>query len=157
MNINLNEYKEVKKTEYDKHKKEGDKEYAETLRFGFKYFIMKRELLFLGGCIGSRTMLTVLSTNQLLLPYIGIICLIISLSFFYIYVFGSQTADKQLEWLGDKKIWWNELRAIHGYLYLVFAILAFNKNEYAWVILGIDTVIGLISWISHTYFKINFD
>ena len=44
MNINLDEYKEVKKTEYDKHKKEGDKEYAETLRFGFKYFIKKPKI-----------------------------------------------------------------------------------------------------------------
>jgi hypothetical protein len=42
MNINLDEYKEVKKTEYDQHKKQSDQKYAETLRFGFRYFIKKQ-------------------------------------------------------------------------------------------------------------------
>ena len=45
MSINLNEYKEVKKTEYDQYKKLSPKKYAETLRFGFKYFIKKELIL----------------------------------------------------------------------------------------------------------------
>jgi len=40
-NINLNEYKEVKKTEYDNYKRQNAKKYAETLRFGFRYYIKK--------------------------------------------------------------------------------------------------------------------
>jgi hypothetical protein len=42
MNINLDEYKEVKRSEYRQHKRKGNKEYAETLRFGFRYFIKKQ-------------------------------------------------------------------------------------------------------------------
>jgi hypothetical protein len=44
MNINLDEYKEVKKTEYDQHKKQSDAKYAQTLRFGFRYFIKKQKV-----------------------------------------------------------------------------------------------------------------
>ena len=55
---------------------------------------MKRELLFLLGCIGSRSLLTYISTNIHLLPYISIITFTISLSFLYIYIFGSEKADR---------------------------------------------------------------
>ena len=118
---------------------------------------MKRELLFLLGCIGSRSLLTYISTNIHLLPYISIITFTISLSFLYIYIFGSEKADRQLEWLGDKKIWWNKLRLVHGLLYLIFTIFAFNKYKLSWIILAIDTLIGLIVWILHTYLKMNFN
>ena len=118
---------------------------------------MKRELVFLVGCIGTRTLLTLISRNIQLLPFIGLVALIISISFIYIYIFGSEKADRQLEWLGDKKIWWNQLRAVHGALYLLFALFAFNKKEYSWMVLAIDTLIGLFAWILHTYFKISFN
>ena len=118
---------------------------------------MKRELVFLVGCIGTRSLLTFISRNTQLLPFVGLIALIISISFIYIYIFGSEKADRQLEWLGDKKIWWNQLRAVHGTLYLLFALFAFNKKEYSWIVLAIDTTIGLLAWLSHTYFKIKFN
>lgn len=117
---------------------------------------MKRYLLFIFGCIGARTLLTLLSKNVDLLPYIGFITLFISLGFLYIYTFGSDTADKQLEWLGDKKIWWQHLRLVHGLLYLLFTVLAFSKNSYSWTVLATDTFLGLVVWILHTFYKINF-
>lgn len=118
---------------------------------------MNRILLFLIGCIGARTLLTLASSNQKLLPWIGSLTLIISFGFFYIYLFGSETADRQLEWLGEKKIWWNQMRLVHGTLYLIFTILAFNSYPYAWTLLGADTLIGLIVWLLHTVYKINFN
>lgn len=118
---------------------------------------MFRELLFLIGCIGSRTLLTMLSRNLNYLPYIGSVTLLMSLSFIYIYMFGSEMADRQLEWLGDKKIWWNKLRIIHGGLFLIFSVLAFMKYESSWMVLGLDTLIGLTAWIAHRFYKIDFN
>lgn len=111
----------------------------------------KRFLLFLIGCIGSRSLLVYITKNinPDKLPYFGYIASMIGLGFLYIYFFGSETADKQLEWAGDKMIWWNHLRIYHGLLYLIFAMLAFNKNKYSWVVLLIDVVLGLVSWLAH--------
>ena len=87
----------------------------------------------------------------------GVIALIISLSFIYLYFIGNNRANRQLEWLGDKKIWWNQMRLIHGLIWLLFSILAFTKFNHSWIILAVDTLIGLSVWILHTYFQIDFN
>lgn len=114
---------------------------------------MLRKFLFLFGCIGTRSLITYLSSNINFLPYIGVFYLLCSIGILYIYIFGSEKADAQLEWLGEKKIWWNNLRPIHGFIWLVFSILAFVKFKYSWVVLGIDTIFGLFMWLLHTYFQ----
>lgn len=113
---------------------------------------MLRKVLFLVGCIGTRTLLAYLSSNINILPYIGIFYLLCSIAISYIFIFGSEQADSQLQWLGVKKIWWNNLRPIHGLIWLLFSILAFVKYKYSWVVLGMDTILGLCVWILHTYF-----
>ena len=120
---------------------------------------MKRNLLFLLGCIGTRSLLTLASTNTNLLPYIGIFTLFISLGFLYIYTFGSEKADKQLEWYkdNDTKLWWNQLRLIHGLTYLLFTILAFGQKDYAWTVLAVDTIFGLVVWLLHRLYNLNFN
>ena len=118
---------------------------------------MNRYILFIFGCIGSRTLLTLASRNTALLPYIGFVTLFISLGLLYVYIFGSETADKQLEWTGDKKIWWNQLRLVHGLLYLLFTVFAFGQKDYAWAVLAIDTIIGLLVWALHTFYNLNFN
>ena len=112
---------------------------------------VKRMLLFLFGCIGTRCLLAYVAKtiNPDYLPYMGYVALIISLSFIYLFLFGNKIADSQLEWSGDKKIWWNNLRVVHGINYLIFAILAIQKNKNAWIPLAIDVTIGLIAWIVH--------
>ena len=112
---------------------------------------VKRMLLFLFGCIGTRCLLAYIAKkiNPEYLPYMGYIALIISLSFIYLFLFGNKKADSQLEWSGDKKIWWNNLRVVHGINYLIFAILAIGKNKNAWIPLAVDVTIGLIAWIVH--------
>lgn len=111
----------------------------------------KRFLMFLIGCMGSRFLLTYISKiiKSEYIMYISIITGIIGLGFIYIYLFGNEIADKQLEWTGDKKIWWNDLRIVHGSLYLLFSYMVFNQNKDAWLILLVDTIIGLISWIKY--------
>lgn len=116
-----------------------------------KYMEIKRLLFFLIGCIGIRLGLVFITKNinQDILQYFGFIALLIAFGFFYIYIFGNAQADSQLEWLGDKRIWWNEIRPIHGILYLLFAFYAIKKKSFAWIPLLVDVIIGLIVWILH--------
>lgn len=123
---------------------------------------LKRILVFLFGCILTRIFVTIIAMNiksillpaypiasNLALPIMGIIALNIAINFYYLYFFGNERADAQLEWLGDKKIWWNELRIVHGTLFLLFAILAFQQKSYAWIVLAGDTMLGLGAWLIH--------
>jgi hypothetical protein len=111
----------------------------------------KRFLVFILGCIGSRLSLSMIAKYIMIdyLPLLAIITIPISISFMYLYIFGNDVADRQLEWLGDKKIWWNQLRPLHSILFMIFSILAMNKLSYSWLILLLDTIIGLISWLIH--------
>ena len=119
----------------------------------------KRIIVFLFGCILARTILVLMAKNlnKEYLKIMGYLALPIGLSFIYLYFFGNQRADSQLEWLGDKKIWWNQMRLVHGLIWLLFAVLAFTKFNYSWIILAIDTLIGLSVWILHTFYDFDFN
>jgi len=105
----------------------------------------KRILLFLFGCIGVRSYIVYLSRQKENLPYMIIPAFIIGFGFLYIYFTNSRKTGPEV--FGDK-IWWNDLRPLHGLLWLSFAILAILKNENAWLVLLSDTLIGLFSFIS---------
>jgi hypothetical protein len=111
----------------------------------------KRILVFLLGCIGTRLALTILAKYIAIdyLPYFTFFTIPVAISFMYLYIFGNDTVNSQLEWLGDKKIWWNELRPIHSISFMIFSIMAVNKSPDAWIILLLDTIFGLISWLIH--------
>ena len=77
----------------------------------------------------------------------------ISIGFFYIFITGSRVTGT--ETLGDK-IWWNNLRPVHGLLYLLFAIYAYQGNKDAWVFLLVDVMLGLLSFLTFHYKEGNF-
>ena len=108
--------------------------------------IQRRFLLFLVGCIGFRSLLVYISktTNKFYLMIIGYLLLIPSIGFFYIYFTNSRQTG--IEVFGDK-IWWNNLRPIHGLLYLLFAFSAINGYTYSWIYLLVDVIIGFTSFI----------
>jgi Na+/phosphate symporter len=120
-----------------------------------------RILTFLLGCILLRIILATLAyyfeSNQYRTPLIlmGLGALIIGISFFLIYldIAGATTANKQLQgWMDqDSKVWWNDLRPLHGALYILFALLAFLDIKYAYVVLYLDVTIGLTAWILHHF------
>lgn len=112
----------------------------------------KRLLLFLVGCMGARFFLTYLATNKDNLKIISYLTLLIGIGFMYVYFIRSETADRQLEWTGEKMIWWDNLRPVHGFMYLLFTFMAYNKNEYSWIVLLIDTFVGLVAWLNHHKF-----
>ncbi len=116
--------------------------------------IQKRFLLFLLGCIPVRVSIMLLAKNYTnYLKILSYFAIVISIGFFYLFLSGSRTTGT--ETFGDK-IWWNNLRPVHGLLYLLFALFAYNENKHAWIFLLIDVMLGLISFITFHYKEGNF-
>ena len=112
--------------------------------------IQKRFLLFLIGCIGTRSLFVYLAKNasETYLMYMGYLALLPAIGFLYIYFTGARKTGAEV--FGEK-IWWNDLRPLHSALYFIFAYNAINGNKMAWVYLLIDVVIGLISFLIHHF------
>jgi len=117
--------------------------------------IQKRFLLFLIGCIGTRTLFVLMAKHISLkyLPYLGYLALMPAIGFIYIYLTGARKTGGEV--FGEK-IWWNDLRPIHSLLYFLFAYNAINGNKSSWIYLLIDVIIGLISFLTFHYFHGDF-
>lgn len=119
----------------------------------------ERIATFLLACIGIRLSFAFLAywieknKYNYLRILIGIIGLVMSLSFLFIYFFGSEAADRQLEiWKDeDTKVWWNKFRIIHGILYFFFALFALTQTDGSYIFLGVDVTLGLILWLLHQW------
>lgn len=112
--------------------------------------IQKRFLLFLIGCIGTRTLFVYLAkiANKTYLQYMGYLSIFPAIGFFYLFLSGSRKTGAEV--FGDK-IWWNNLRPIHGFMYFLFAYNAIKGNNFAWLYLLIDVIIGLTSFLIFHY------
>jgi hypothetical protein len=117
--------------------------------------IQKRFLLFLIGCIGTRLLLVYITKNidKKYLPYCGVIALIPAVGFLYIFLTGKRKTGGEV--FGGK-IWWNKLRPVHAFLYILFAIMAFREESNAYIPLLIDVSIGLIAFIYYHFIQNNF-
>jgi len=117
--------------------------------------LQKRFLLFLIGCIGTRTLFVIIAKNasEKYLKYIGYLALLPAIGFTYLYLSGSRKTGAEV--FGGR-IWWNNLRPLHALLYFLFAYNAINGNKNAWLFLLIDVVIGLISFLSFHYYNGDF-
>ena len=114
--------------------------------------IRKRHLLFVFGCIPTRLLLTYIveKVDIHYLPYLGFFSIFPSIGFIVLYLTNGR--KKGLETFGEP-IWWNELRVIHGILYLLFTIYAFKKKRrFASISLLLDVSIGFISFFIYHYF-----
>jgi len=112
--------------------------------------IQKRFLLFLGLCIPSRLALTATAKYLPLkyLPYMGLITLSIAIGFLYLYFTGKRTSGLETQ---GTPIWWMKFRIIHGLMYLLFSLLAFNYIRNSYMILLVDTIFGLVLFLLHHY------
>ena len=117
--------------------------------------IQKRFLLFLIGCIGTRTLFVYLAKNATTqnLLYMGYLALLPAIGFLYIYITGARKTGGEV--FGEK-IWWNNLRPLHSTLYFIFAYNAINGNPMAWIYLLIDVIIGLTSFLSYHFYHGDF-
>jgi hypothetical protein len=112
--------------------------------------IQKRFLLFLIGCIGTRTLFVLIAKNAgpKYLPLLGYLALLPAIGFLYIYFTGSRKTGGEV--FGEK-IWWNDLRPIHSLIYFLFAYNAIIGNNKAWIYLLVDVIFGLISFLIFHY------
>ena len=117
--------------------------------------IQKRFLLFLIGCIGTRTLFVYIAKNinTKYLLYLGYLALLPAIGFFYIYFTGTRQTGAEV--FGEK-IWWNDLRPVHGLLYALFAYNAITGNTGAWIYLLVDVIIGLTSFLVFHYYNGDF-
>uniref|UniRef100_A0A6C0JNQ5 Uncharacterized protein n=1 Tax=viral metagenome TaxID=1070528 RepID=A0A6C0JNQ5_9ZZZZ len=117
--------------------------------------LQQRFLLFLIGCIGTRTLFVIIAKyiDTKYLKYLGYIALLPAIGFIYIYLTGSRKTGA--ETFGEK-IWWNNLRPVHSILYFLFAYNAIIGNKQSWIFLLADVLIGLISFLIHHYVNGNF-
>jgi hypothetical protein len=110
--------------------------------------LVKRNILFLVGCIGARSLITYVAKRvcddpvlrEKYLPMLGMVALIPAIGFTYIFLTDSRQTGPEV--FGGK-IWWNNFRPIHAALYAIFALFAIKKHPYAWVALAADVGLGL--------------
>jgi hypothetical protein len=112
--------------------------------------IQKRFLVFLIVCIGIRTLFVYIAkkANKFYLRYMGYLFILPAIGFFYLYLTDSRKTG--FEVFGDK-IWWNNLRPIHGIMYILFSYNAIKGNKFAWIYLLVDVIIGLVSFLIFHY------
>ena len=112
----------------------------------------KRLALFLFGCIGARLLLVQLARMPLTRHYVGIFALLVAIGFWTIYLTHSRTTGPEV--FGEK-IWWNDLRPVHGTLYAIAAWMILRGNEAvrskAWMVLLLDVMIGLAAFVQHRF------
>lgn len=118
--------------------------------------IQKRFALFLVGCIGTRCVLTYAAkyASPSLLRSMGYIAMLPALGFFFLYFTGIRTTGPEV--FGDK-IWWNNLRPVHGFLYGLFAYHAIMGHRFAWTYLLIDVMVGLSSFLLFHLNNVSFE
>ena len=112
--------------------------------------LQKRFILFLVGCIGTRSLLVYLAKNasKQILFYMGLLALVPASGFMYFYLSGTRKTGAEV--FGGK-IWWNNLRPIHALLYTMFACNAILGNSNAYMYLLVDVTFGLISFLSYHF------
>ena len=117
--------------------------------------IQKRFLLFLIGCIGSRSLFTIIAKNasSTNLVYLGYLALLPAIGFTYLFVMGERKTGPEV--FGGK-IWWNNLRPVHALLYFIFSYNAISGNHNAWIYLLFDVLIGLTAFLSYHFFQGDF-
>jgi hypothetical protein len=115
--------------------------------------IQKRILLYVFGCVGTRSLFVLAAAKMPLayLPWLGYLAIIPAIGFALIYIGGLRKTGGEV--FGET-IWWDSLRPIHSILYFAFAYYAINKNKGAWKYLFADLIFGIIAFILyHSFFR----
>lgn len=101
--------------------------------------------LFVFVCIPIRLLMAYL-VKQMPLKYIkytGGIFALIGGSFILSYI--NYNPQKDTGAFGGK-IWWNNMRAFHGCMYLLYSILSIRYNKNVWEILTLDPAFGVLAY-----------
>ena len=119
--------------------------------------IQKRFALFLLLCIPARILLVFLAKflKGISLKILALVLLIPAFGFLYLFFSGKRPTGGEV--FGNK-IWWNNLRPIHGLNYLVFSSLVLSGVwvHKAWIILLFDVALGFLAFLIYHYKSNNF-
>jgi hypothetical protein len=109
------------------------------------------------GCIPVRLLLVYLaySLSKENLKLLSVILFTIGISFIYLFITNICTIKNPIiPWIQRKnafeaggETWWIQYRIIHGLLYLISAVNAYNGENIAGLFLLIDTLFGLYLFI----------
>ena len=104
--------------------------------------------LFLIGCIGARILLTYIVKihNTKYKNILAAILFIQALGLSIIYI--KKYRKTGLEVFGNK-IWWNFARPFHALMYYLTSYLVYVKNKNAYIVIGLDTLVGVILYLTH--------
>lgn len=106
--------------------------------------------LFLLVCIPLRILLAYLAKvgSMHVLQLMGVAAVVMSIGFIYIYITGTRQTGAEV--FGGK-IWWNDFRPVHAFLYSYFAWMVFVSRNYddAWIILALDVAVGVFASSTH--------
>lgn len=113
--------------------------------------LTNRMRLFLVGCMSARVIISIIAkyvgyNMNWAMPLLGAIALLPATGFIVQFVFGLRETGRGA---AGGKIWWTNMRPIHGVMYLLFAMFAFRKKPFAWRVLLVDALIGLLAWVHH--------
>ena len=101
-------------------------------------------VVFLFLCIGTRLSLTFFAKSGEYVKELQILTALISIGFLTIYLFDLRKTGVE----AGGPIWWNSLRPIHGALYGAFALSSYYGLENAWMLLLLDTIIGILAFFA---------
>jgi hypothetical protein len=107
---------------------------------------LKANGIFFGICIPIRFLIAygVKRLSLQYLPYVGMITLFQAIGISSIYVF--QLRANPVETFGCP-LWWNDVRPVHGALYMATAIYALTLHRFAYIPLMVDALLGfLFKW-----------
>ena len=113
-----------------------------------------RTLLFLSGCIPLRLLLVYLAytvgshtDNKYRTAYAAVA---IVLGVCFITLWAGKLRQNAPE--GGGVTWWNNLRPVHGTLWVVAGTMLLSRStqRYAWIILLADVILGLTAWNIHS-------
>ena len=116
--------------------------------------LQKRFLLFFTVCVSIRLSFVLIAkkVTPKYLPWLGLLGLIPVLGFSYRVFISPRNKG-----IFGTKAWWAPLRIVHAFNYLVFSILAFKKNKYAYVPLLFDIILGVFAFLFYNYSVGDFD
>jgi hypothetical protein len=111
---------------------------------------MRRLVWFSVGCVCVRSLLPVAAgvlgsrDNRATLSIMGVVCLLIGLSFAIQYTWHDDKKNAHGGFGGP--VWWNNMRIIHAVLYILFGFLAIGDRSYryAWVVLAVDIILSCL-------------
>ena len=116
-----------------------------------------RNIMFFFFCIGIRVLIPFIIKKKEIIKYkliISLILFIISFSFILIRVTNSRKVGIET---GNKPIWWDNLRPIHGLLYLLSSYFVYTDQiDHASKTLLFDVYFGLSAKLGKTFFDIEY-